>query len=82
MRICVAGGAQFLDKTGFFNIGQRNIAQLTQLLDRHGLSIDARDVGGLVSRSLQLHLNTGEVSVKSSGQGEERILFKGYANVG
>jgi chemotaxis protein CheD len=26
MQICVAGGAQFLDKTGFFNIGQRNIA--------------------------------------------------------
>jgi chemotaxis protein CheD len=23
VQICVAGGAQFLDKTGFFNIGQR-----------------------------------------------------------
>jgi len=82
MRICVAGGSQFLDKTGFFNIGQRNIAQLIQLLDRHGLSIDARDVGGLVSRTVHLHLNTGEVRVKSSGQSEEQILFKGYANVG
>ena len=31
MQICVAGGAQFLDKTGFFNIGLRNYACLAQL---------------------------------------------------
>ncbi len=82
MQICVAGGAQFLDKSGFFNIGQRNFTCLTQLLDRHGLTIDAKDVGGLVSRTLLLHLSTGEVRVKNSGQREETILFKGYASVG
>jgi chemotaxis protein CheD len=81
MKICVAGGAQFLDKTGFFNIGQRNLARLTQLFDQHGLSIDARDVGGLVSRTIHLHLDSGEVRVKSSGH-EEYVLFKGYANAG
>ncbi len=82
MQICVAGGAQFLDRTGFFNIGQRNYASLTQLLGLHGLSIDAMDVGGLVSRTVHLHLNTGEVRVKCSGRDEESILFKGYASVG
>jgi chemotaxis protein CheD len=82
MQICVAGGAQFLDKTGFFNIGQRNFDCLTQLLGQHGLTIDAKDVGGLVSRTLLLRLSTGEVCLKSSGQHEETILFKGYANVG
>jgi chemotaxis protein CheD len=82
VQICVAGGAQFLDKTGFFNIGQRNYACLTQLLGQHGLSIDAEDVGGLVSRTLNLHLSTGEVRLKSSGQNEETILFRGYAKLG
>jgi chemotaxis protein CheD len=84
VQICVAGGAQFLDKTGFFNIGQRNYARLTQLLAQHGLSIDAMEVGGVVSRTIHLHLKTGEVRLKSSGQSEESILFKGksYANVG
>jgi chemotaxis protein CheD len=82
MQICVAGGAQFLDKTGFFNIGQRNYACLTQVLGQHGLSIDAQDVGGLVSRTLNLHLSTGEVRLKSSGQSEETTLFRGYASVG
>ena len=71
MQICVAGGAQFLDKTGFFNIGQRNYVHLTQLLNQHGLTIDAKDVGGLVSRTIHLHLDTGEVRMKSSGQSEE-----------
>jgi chemotaxis protein CheD len=82
MQICVAGGAQFLDKSGVFNIGQRNYACLTRLLAQNGLTIDAKDVGGLVSRTLHLHMGTGEVRLKCSGQTEETILFKGYASIG
>jgi chemotaxis protein CheD len=80
MQICVAGGAQFLDKTGFFNIGQRNYASLMQLLRQHGLAIEAQDVGGLVSRTIHLRLATGEVRMKSSGRSEEIILTRGYAS--
>jgi chemotaxis protein CheD len=82
VQICVVGGAQFLDKTGYFNIGQRNFDSLAKLLNQQGLSIDAKDVGGLVSRTLNLRLHTGEVRVRSSGQSEEIILFRGYGNVG
>jgi chemotaxis protein CheD len=82
MQICVAGGAQFMDKSGVFNIGQRNYICLAQLLGQHGLTIDAKDVGGLVSRTLHLHMGTGEVRLKCSGQTEETILFRGYASVG
>lgn len=81
MKICVAGGAQFMDKTGFFNIGQRNVARLTELFDRHGLSIEAQEVGGLISRTLQLHLGNGEVRIKTAGR-TDTILFKGYASAG
>lgn len=82
MQICVAGGAKFLDNTGYFNIGQRNYDCLERLFHQQGLPMDAKDVGGLVSRTISLYLRTGEVRLKSSGQSEETILFRGYANIG
>jgi chemotaxis protein CheD len=82
LQICVAGGAHFLDNNGIFNIGWRNFAALARLLASEGLSIDAKDVGGLVSRTLNLQLRTGEVRLKSSGQSGETIMFRGYANIG
>ena len=77
VQICVVGGAQFLDKTGFFNIGQRNYNCLKQLLEEHGLAVQAEDVGGLVSRTIHLNLGTGEVRLKASGGCDEKILFQG-----
>ncbi len=77
VQICVAGGAQFLDKSGFFNIGQRNLTCLKTLLGEHGLTVQAEDVGGLVSRTVHLNLGTGEVRLKASGETEEKILFQG-----
>jgi chemotaxis protein CheD len=82
LQICVAGGAQFLDKAGVFNIGQRNYACLAQLLFQHQLKILAEDVGGLVSRTIHLHMDTGEVRLKRSGQNVEETLFKSYATAG
>jgi chemotaxis protein CheD len=77
MQICVAGGAQFMDKSGFFNIGQRNHVCLTEMLRQNRLSIKAEEVGGLVSRTMHLNLATGTVHLKTSGQTDETILFKG-----
>ncbi len=74
--ICVAGGAQFLDKTGYFNIGQRNYKCLGDLLRQHGLAASAEEVGGLVSRTVQLNIATGEVRLKTSGQESESILWQ------
>ena len=77
MIICVAGGAQFLDQSGFFNIGQRNCVSFRELLRHHGLVIQAEQVGGLVSRTIHLNLASGEVRLRSSGQPDEAILFRG-----
>ena len=76
VHICVAGGAQFLDKSGYFNIGQRNYACLTDVLRKHGLLGKAEQVGGTVSRTLHLSLATGEVRLKTSGESSETILFR------
>ena len=37
VQICLAGGAQFMDSSGFFNIGRRNFEAVAALLDQHGL---------------------------------------------
>jgi chemotaxis protein CheD len=76
IRICVAGASQFMDDSGFFNIGQRNVKQLAEILRRHGLTVAAQEVGGYVCRTLQLNITTGEVHLRTSGQNTETILYK------
>ena len=75
--ITVAGGADILDCGGCFNIGERNGEALRQLFQQHGLHVHATDIGGTVNRTMQLHLGTGQVRVKTSGTpGETTILCK------
>jgi chemotaxis protein CheD len=74
IQICVAGGAQVMDSGGFFNIGKRNYEALARILAQHGLRIRAEQTGGLNSRSMYLHLGSGEVRLKISGQTREYVL--------
>jgi len=67
LSVKVAGGAQLLDEQGIFNIGGRNIRALDELIARNGLTIHARDVGGMSSRTLRLDLANGNVTVKCPG---------------
>jgi chemotaxis protein CheD len=77
VQICVVGGAQVMDGSGFFSIGKRNHETLMKLLGQHGLVVRAEQVGGLVSRTVHMNLKTGEVRLKVSGQNEEVVLWKG-----
>lgn len=77
IQICVAGGAQVMDAGAVFNIGQRNYSALTAILRKHGLRIQAEDVGGFVSRTMTLNLATGEVRLKLGGATRETVLFCG-----
>lgn len=70
----VAGGAQVMDTTGFFNIGKRNYEALQTVCEYHNLTIQAEQVGGLISRSIYLKVATGEVWVKASGQFKSSTL--------
>lgn len=76
VQICVAGGAQVMDQSGYFSIGKRNYEALMKLLNTHRLSVCAEQVGGLVSRSLFLDLATGNVRLKVAGQPQEVWLWK------
>lgn len=65
--IKAAGGAQFLDPGGVFNIGERNQAALIQLLGRNGFQLQARDLGGVCSRTVRLDMASGTVTIQSPG---------------
>ncbi len=65
--IKAAGGAQFFDTAGVFNIGERNQQALLELLARNGFSLQASDLGGIASRTLRLELGTGLVHIQTPG---------------
>ena len=76
MLIYVAGGAQIMDTSGFFNIGLRNHEALVKLFKEHTLQIHAEQVGGMFNRNMYLNVGTGEVRLKISGQTQETLLCK------
>ena len=63
----VAGGSSLLDEKGMFKIGERNYTVLRKVLWKNNIMIDAEDVGGNSSRTMYLHMNTGETVIKSGG---------------
>jgi chemotaxis protein CheD len=73
MSIKVVGGSQVMDDSGYFNIGKRNYMALRKIFWTNNVLINAEDVGGNVNRTLRLELDSGEVWVKTSGDGEKEI---------
>lgn len=69
----VAGGAQVMDPTGYFNIGKRNYTSLRKVLWMNSVLIEAEAVGGNVNRTVRLEISSGKVWVKTSGDGEREI---------
>lgn len=65
MIVKVAGGSQLLDDKGTFNIGKRNYVMLRKIFWKNGILIDAEDVGGSVSRTMRMDVNTGRVTIKN-----------------
>ncbi len=61
----VAGGAQLLDDNGIFNIGKRNYVMLRKMFWKNNILIDGEDVGGSVSRTVRLNVDTGRVMLKT-----------------
>ena len=73
MKIFIAGGAEILDQKGFFNIGKRNYTALKKLFFRNNVIANRQEVGGNVNRTIRLEIATGDIYIKTSGAGEEKI---------
>lgn len=70
MVVKTAGGAQVLDPKGFFNIGKKNYLAMRRILRKNNVAIAAEHVGGEISRTVRLEMDTGRVILKA-GSGAE-----------
>ncbi len=66
-----AGGAQLMDQNNVFNIGERNFLIFRKLMWKNNILIKAADVGGSISRTLRLEMNTGRVTIKTGQKVKE-----------
>jgi chemotaxis protein CheD len=69
----LAGGSQLMDEKGVFNIGRRNHAAARKIFWKNNVLIDAEDVGGNAARTLYLHVATGKIRLRISGNGEREL---------
>jgi len=70
MIVKLAGGANVMDSNGYFNIGKRNILSVRKHLWRNRLAPRAEDVGGSLSRTVWVEVDTGRIFIHSPGRGE------------
>jgi len=73
MKVYVAGGAEILDQSEFFNIGKRNYMALKKMFFKNNMMINKQDVGGNTNRTVRLEIGTGDIYVKTSGGKEVKI---------
>ncbi|MBW1700772.1 MAG: chemotaxis protein CheD [Deltaproteobacteria bacterium] len=66
-----AGCGSPLGKNEMFKIGDRNYTILKKILWKNGILLKAEDVGGAISRTVNLDLATGRVIVSSKGEKRE-----------
>jgi chemotaxis protein CheD len=64
--IKIAGGSNIMDEGKTFDIGRRNTIAVKRYLWKNGLGAIKEDVGGNISRTVSISVNTGEVIISNS----------------
>ncbi len=59
----IAGGSSMFDVCREFDVGRRNYACLQEILARNGVGVDGEHIGGRMSRTMRLHIGTGQVTI-------------------
>jgi chemotaxis protein CheD len=72
-RVVVAGGAEILDDSGYFDIGKRNYSTLRNIFRRDSVAINGQEVGGNINRTIFLEIATGRMWVTAAGQGSRDL---------
>ncbi len=65
--IKAAGAANVLDHKDLFRIGERNYTIFRKILWKNSMLIAAEDIGGSISRTIRLEIETGRFIVRSKG---------------
>lgn len=73
MIVKLVGGAKIMDPDNTFNIGKRNVLAIKKMLWSMGTGVVAEDVGGSISRSVAVDVDTGRVVISSFGRNDWSI---------
>jgi len=71
--ITLTGGAQVLDPQRVFDIGRRNHLAAKKTLWKLGAMVAAEEVGGTVSRTVRLNVDTGRLGIREGGGTEKEL---------
>ncbi len=63
-----AGGGNFHDDNGTFDIGRRNHTMMRKIFWKAQVLVSAEDVGGSKSRTARLYVDTGQVTIQSGSE--------------
>jgi chemotaxis protein CheD len=64
----LAGGSVIMDPKNTFNIGKRNVLAIKKILWEMGLGARKEDIGGTISRTVSVYVDTGRVVISSPGR--------------
>ncbi|MEW6426714.1 MAG: chemotaxis protein CheD [Thermodesulfobacteriota bacterium] len=73
LEVKIAGGASVFDPNDVFMIGYRNVLAVKHVLARFGLAPAASETGGELSRTVEVHVGKGTMTISSPGR-ENRII--------
>ena len=71
--IKIAGGAQINDPNDTFNIGKRNVLAIKKILWKCSLILKAEDTGGRIGRTMEVSVDTGEITLSSPGRSKWKL---------
>lgn len=63
LKVELFGGARSVRNNDVFNIGQRNINTVKEILNQMNIRYTASETGGTYSRSLQMNVATGKIEM-------------------
>ncbi len=66
LKVKIAGGASIMDDNNTFDIGRRNAVAVKRFLWKNGLGVLKEDIGGKISRTVSLHIDSGEITVSNA----------------
>ena len=66
----LAGGGGMSGTAELFNVGRRTLLAVHRTLEKYGIPIHAEDVGGSITRSVTLEIESGKVIISSPGRGK------------
>jgi chemotaxis protein CheD len=73
LTVKIAGGANVMKCNDTFQIGKRNALAVKKILWSYGLAPLAEDIGGTISRTITVAVNTGEIILSQPAKGEWRL---------